>query len=101
MKVIIEEAKSYVKGDERAVEGTIDLDGNNILEFQLSTSPEEYGMTTVYIRQTNDYWRDVETELDVCGFDNYEVYETILAHVNEKYSAPVIPDKQIKQKSRT
>jgi hypothetical protein len=82
MIVKINDVKSY-DGFERHVEGSIDLDGNNVYEFVLDTYD---GFTSIHLID-GEFELNLEDE-DDCGLlnieDGYEVYDFILDDVNFK-----------------
>ena len=82
MVVKIDNVKSY-DGFERHVEGSIDLDGNNVYKFLLDTYD---GFTSIHL-DDGDSLINLEDE-DDCKLlnieDGYEVYDFILDDVNFK-----------------
>ena len=84
MKIKIDDVKSY-DGFERHVEGSIDLDGNNVYEFYLDTYD---GFTSIHLID-GDAEFNLEDEDDCKEFgltedDGIEIYDFILDDVNFK-----------------
>ena len=75
--------ESSVDGRERHVEGTVELDNNNVYEFVLDTDD---GFTSIYLID-GDVEINLEDEDDCALYnieDGYEVYDFILDDVNFK-----------------
>ena len=84
MVVKIDNVKSY-DGFERHVEGSIDLDGNNVYEFVLDTYD---GFTSIHLID-GEFELNLEDEDDCKEFgltedDGIEIYDFILDDVNFK-----------------
>ena len=75
--------ESSVDGRERHVEGTVELDNNNVYEFVLDTDD---GFTSIHLID-GDVEINLEDEDDCALYnieDGYEIYDFILDDVNFK-----------------
>ena len=83
MKIKIDDVKSY-DGFERHVEGSIDLDGNNVYEFYLDTYD---GFTSIHLID-GEFEFNLECDYDCEKFgltedEGIELYDEILDVVND------------------
>tara|TARA_R110000824_G_scaffold386657_1_gene581647 strand:+ start:620 stop:868 length:249 start_codon:yes stop_codon:yes gene_type:complete len=71
---------SWIVDDERYVEGVIDLDGNNIVEFELTT---ESGTTDIIVKFDGEEYDMLEELNSLMGFDKFVVFKNIVSFVNK------------------
>ncbi len=81
MVVSIMKEHSWSVDDERYVEGVIDLDGNNIVEFELTTVA---GTTDIIVKFDYGEEYNMLDELNtLMGFDKFVVFKNIVSFVNK------------------
>ena len=80
MIVSIMKEHSWIVDDERYVEGVIDLDGNNIVEFELTT---ESGTTDIIVKFDGEEYDMLEELNSLMGFDKFVVFKNIVSFVNK------------------
>ena len=75
--------ESSVDGRERHVEGTVELDNNNVYEFVLDTDD---GFTSIYLIDGDERFNlEEEDDCEILNIeDGYEIYDFILDDVNFK-----------------
>ena len=80
MIVSIMKEHSWIVDDERYVEGVIDLDGNNIVEFELTT---DAGTTDIIVKFDGEEYNMLDELNTLSGFDKFVVFKNIVSFVNK------------------
>ena len=79
-KIDITKCQSFNEGEQVFSSGSIDLDGNNIVEFELTT---DAGTTDIIVKFDGEEYNMLDELNTLMGFDKFVVFKNIVSFVNK------------------